>query len=289
MGNPAPLLQRPWVRRCLRLVRFLALAYGAIVVALVMLENQLLFRPTPASRGWWPPQPERLTVQELNLITNDGRRVHAWWCPREGAAGAVLYCHGNAGNLSYRQALVRDWHDQFGESVLLFDYPGFGHSEGSPDEIGCYAAADAAFAWLTKTQGVPPERVILYGKSLGGGVAVELATRHPHRALVLAKTFTSVPEVAQKVYPWLPARWLARSQFNNLGKLPQCPHPVFLTHGDRDELIPFSMTEQLYEAAVTPKRFLPLPGENHNGNLPPMFFAQLKAFLAEVEGTEALR
>src|SRR5262249_553553 len=191
---------------------------------------------------WWPPD-SRLKVREVELIANDGKRLHAWWCPREGSQGAVLYCHGNAGNLSWRQTAMWDWLERFGESLPIFGHPRYGPREGSRNELGCYAAGEAAFAWLTKQQGIPAERVILYGKSLGGGVAVELATHHPHRALVLAKTFTSLPEMAQEVYPWLPGRWLARTQFNNLAKLPQCAGPVFIAHGDCDGLIPFAMGE----------------------------------------------
>ncbi len=273
---------RSLLRGVWRGVRILLIAYLGIILVLMLLENQLVFRPTPADHNWLPPG--NLAAQDVELTTTDGTRIHAWWCPRAGATGAVLYCHGNAGNLSYRRGAVADWQQQFGDSVLIFDYPGFGRSGGSPNEAGCYAAAEAAFAWLTQVQKVPAERIVLYGKSLGGGVAVELATRRSHRALVLAKTFTSLPAMSQHLYPWLPARWLTRTQFNSLEKLGSCTRPVFVAHGDRDTLIPFTMGKQLYEVAHAPKHFLPMPGEGHNDGLPPAFFTELKRFLAEAEG-----
>ncbi len=269
------------LRRLWRVVRFFALVYLGIIVALMLLENWLIFRPTTAKADWFPSG--SLQVEDVYLPLPDGTRIHAWWCPHPDAKGAVLYCHGNAGNLSYRWDLIKDWHEQFGESVLIFDYPGFGHSEGSPNEASCVAAAEAAFAWLTETKGIPAGRIILYGKSLGGGVAVELATRHPHRALVLAKTFTSMPDMAQSLYPWLPARWLVRTQFNSLEKIGRCAAPVFVTHGDCDGLIPCWMGQHLHEAATAPKFFLPLPGHDHNGTLPAKFYSTLKRFLADVE------
>jgi fermentation-respiration switch protein FrsA (DUF1100 family) len=277
---------RSWSALCRlwRFFRFFALTYLGILLMLMLLENKLVYHPTSASQDWISPA---LNVQDVELTTADGTRIHAWWCPHPGSTGTMLYCHGNAGNLSYRQGAIHEWQEQLGESVLIFDYPGFGRSEGSPTEAGCYAAAQAAFDWLTQSQGIAAENVILYGKSLGGGVAVELATRRPHRALVLAKTFTSLPDMAQKLYPWLPARWLTRTQFNNLEKITTCTRPVFITHGNRDTLIPFTMGQRLYEAAPGPKHFLPLPGGGHDDLLPPAFFTELKRFLAEVEKPSA--
>src|SRR5262249_23613263 len=147
------------------------------------------------------------------------------------ARGTVLYCHGNAGNLSHRGEGVLRWHQLLGQSVLIFDYPGYGRSEGKPSEAGCYAAADAAYAWLTETKKVLPQDLLIYAGSLGGGVAVALASRRPHRALVLVGTFTSIPDMAQRQFPWLPARWLVRNRFDNLGKIGRCTRPVFLAHG----------------------------------------------------------
>lgn len=249
---------------------------------LMLLENWLVYHPTSARAYWLPPPNPR--VQDVELRTADGARLHAWWCPTvnwEPAQGALLYCHGNAGNLSYRSSSVVQWHEAFGVAVLIFDYPGYGKSEGSPSEAGCYAAADAAYAWLTQEQRVPADQILIYGKSLGAGVAVDLASRHPHQALILAKAFTSLPDMAQSLYPWLPARWLVRNKFDNLAKIGQCTRPIFVAHGAPDSLIPLDHGQRLFDAANEPKHFLAMPGIDHNDPLPVEFFAELGAFLAD--------
>jgi len=250
--------------------------YVAICIAMVLLENKLLYHPVRASSEWVPP-PDGLVVEDVWLDSADGTRIHALWHARPGADGALIYCHGNGGNLSFWGAAVQELSEALKVSVLIFDYPGFGKSDGSPDEAGCIAAADAAYDWLSKK--VHPDWIILYGESLGGGVATDLATRKQHRALVLTKTFTSVPDTAQKLYPFLPARWLVHSQYNNLEKIGQLKRPVFIIHGDRDELIPFSMGERLFAAANEPKKFYPVPGCRHNDGLPPECFTSLAEFL----------
>src|SRR5262249_54030964 len=156
-------------------------------VVLMALENWLVYYPTSASQEWHEPPNAR--VQDIELLSADGTRIHAWWCPVEGARGALLYCHGNAGNLSQRVGSVAGLQHILKESVLIFDYPGYGKSGGKPSEAGCYAASEAAYQWLVDKQQIPPERILLYGGSLGGGVAVDLASRRPCRALVLVKTF----------------------------------------------------------------------------------------------------
>jgi fermentation-respiration switch protein FrsA (DUF1100 family) len=240
------------------------------------LENWLIYKP--AGPDDWQPNAQ---MQDISLSTADGVKLHAWWLPKSDARGAVLFLHGNAGNLSSRGSLMSVLRHELGESVLIVDYPGYGKSEGSPSEAGCYAAADAAYDWLTNAQKIPSESLIIFGASLGGGVAVDLASRKPHRALVLAKTFTSMPDVAQTVMPFFPVRWVMRNRFDSLGKLDLCKRPIFIAHGDADTLIPFSQGERLYQAAHEPKQFLRLPGGDHNDPLPDAFFVALKQFLAK--------
>jgi fermentation-respiration switch protein FrsA (DUF1100 family) len=250
---------------------------------MLALENWLLYPATSAAQHWQPKPDER--IQDVELHSADGTAIHAWWLPCEGAAGAVLYCHGNAGNLSHRgQALMR-WRQELGLAVLIFDYPGYGKSGGSPNEAGCYAAADTAYNWLTIVGKVAPEHVLLYGNSLGGGVATDLASRQSCRALILSRTFTSVPDAAQSLYPWLPARWLMRNRFDNLAKIGVCRAPVFIAHGPVDGLIPFVQAERLFAAANEPRRFLRMDGVDHNTTLGATFFANLRHFLTEVEAT----
>jgi fermentation-respiration switch protein FrsA (DUF1100 family) len=287
MSFPAPnpdsrRLPRSWPFRLTRLLAVLALAYIGVIVVLMLLENRLLFHPLRASVSWEEPPNER--VQDVELQTASGVRIHAWWCPPakwEPSQGAMLYCHGNAGNLSHRAGPIAQWQRELREAVLIFDYPGYGRSEGWPSEAGCYAAADAAFDWLTQVKKVRPEDLLLYGGSLGGGVAVDLASRRPHRALILVKTFTSIPDAARSLYPWVPTHWLMRNRFDNLRKIPHCIRPIFIAHGTADLLVPFTLGERLFEAAHEPKYFLPMPGIGHNEGFSAEFFPRLRQFLTE--------
>jgi fermentation-respiration switch protein FrsA (DUF1100 family) len=266
-------------RRWRRVFLLTALVYLAVCAGLLCLEDRMLYHPRSAREDWEPPAPG-LPAEDVWLRSADGTRIHAWWCPYPGAREAILYCHGNAGNLSHRHQLLPLW-ETLGKSILIFDYPGFGRSEGIPSEAGCCAAGDAAYDWLA--QRVAPERIVLLGRSLGGGIATDLAARRPHRALVLLKTFASVPDVAQDKFFFLPARWLVRNRFDNLEKIARCPRPVFIAHGTDDHLIPFAQAGRLFAAATAPKRFFPMPGVGHHGGFTPELFASLATFLNELE------
>jgi fermentation-respiration switch protein FrsA (DUF1100 family) len=220
-------------------------------------------------------------VQDVALTTQDGIAIHAWWWPTPGARDAILYCHGNAGNLSHRGEVMGKLRELLGASVLIFDYPGYGKSAGKPSEQGCYQSADAAYDWLIQAQKIPAGNILIYGGSLGGGVAVDLASRREHRAVVLFNTFTSAPDVGRSLYPWLPVRWLMRNRFDSLNKIGNCHKPVFIAHGTADALIPFRLGKELFEAANEPKMFFAIDGGDHNSALPAHCFQQLREFLAE--------
>jgi len=280
-ATPTP-RQQSWKRWIARQLRNLALLYLVVLVVLLFLENKLIFRPVLASEDW--ESPPNALVQDVELRIADGTRIHGWWCPVPGwrpEQGALLYCHGNAGNLSWRAQAIAHWQKEMNQSIFIFDYPGFGRSEGRPSEAACYAAGDAAYDWLVQSQHVSPDRLLLYGKSLDGGVAVDLASRRPHEALILVKTFTSMPDEAQNVCPLMPARWLIRTQFDNLAKIKKCLRPVFVAHGTADSLIPFVFGQRLFEAANSPKRFCSMAGVDHNDPLVPDFFESLRTFLAD--------
>ena len=244
---------------------------------LAALESRFLFFPTTAADDW--SEPTDFSYRDLTL-TARGSTVHAWWCPVARAAGAVLYCHGNAGNLSHRVRVYRALQATHNVSVLAVDYPGYGKSEGKPSEAGCYAAAGAAFDWLTGNGGVAAERVVLFGESLGGGVVTELATQRPCRAIVLFSTFTSVPDVARAHYPFLPARWAMQIRFDSLKRMAAVSRPVFIAHGDADRLIPLRHAQQLYAAANEPKLLHVDPGRGHTLMLTPAMQIAMREFLA---------
>jgi len=245
------------------------------------LENRFLFYPVRAAEGWVEPPPE-LGARDIELTSSDGNRLHAWWCVPEGWQpdhGAVLYSHGNAGNLSHRGEGLRRWQVLLGQAVLIYDYPGYGKSTGQPDEAGCYAAAAAAYSWLVHEAQLPPSRILLYGGSLGAAMATEVALRQPARGLVLVAAFTSFPDMAQLHFPWLPMRWLVCNRLDNLAKIGQVTVPVFIAHGTEDRLIPFQHGERLFAAARKPKQFFPMPGLDHQHTPGPDFYAALQHFL----------
>jgi hypothetical protein len=289
MGAPAMpgTRRRTWRRVCLRLIALGTVCYLGVVLVLLALENALVYHPVRAEQDWDPPPNAR--VQDVELSSAGGTLVHAWWCPTEGwdsSRGAVLYCHGNAGNLSHWGATVALWQKELGEAVLIFDYPGYGRSGGKPSEAGCYAAAGTAYDWLTRKH-IGPERILICGESLGSGVAVDLASRRSHRALVLISAFTSIPDVAQCIYPWLPARWLMRNRFNNLAKIGRCRAPLFMAHGTADMLVPFSQGRRLFEAASEPKHFFCMDGCDHDHRRDTELRRELRLFLAKTEGVQA--
>src|SRR5947209_2751460 len=162
--------------------------------------------------------------------------------------------------------------------MLVFDYPGYGMSEGEPSEQGCYTAADSAYDWLLG-KGYKPEQIVIYGESLGGGVAIDLASRRPHAALVLVNTFTSLPAVAQRAYPWVPAIPLMRNRFDSESKIGLCRSPIFITHGTADPMIPFSQSMRLFEKITAVKEHFARAGKNHTDPLGTEGLERIRQFL----------
>jgi hypothetical protein len=275
-AKPSALLR--WRKLVLRLVLILICTYVAIIVLLKLFEDSLVYHPTPAT-AFWAPLPAG--ARDVMLKSAAGDEIHSWWLPCPGSTGALLYFHGNAGNLSQRRDTIVRLRDTLGLSVHIIDYPGFGKSPGTPSEQACYRAADAAYSWLVDEQKIAPAEIVLLGNSLGGGVATELASRHDHRVLCLVKTYTSLPDVGSHLYPWLPVRLLMHNRFDSLSRIADCHRPVFVAHGTADELIPFALGKRLYEAAHEPKQFLVMPGLGHNDAFPDEFYAALKEFLGK--------
>jgi fermentation-respiration switch protein FrsA (DUF1100 family) len=204
-----------------------------------------------------------LAHEELELRAEDGVRLHGWFLPVKDSRWTVLLCHGNGGNISHRLDRAILLQSRLRADVLLFDYRGYGQSEGSPDEEGTYRDARAAYRWL-REHGQRPERIVLFGESLGSAVALELALGAEARALVLESPFASVPAMARAVYWFLPVWPLVRTRYDNLAKIPRLRVPLLVLHGDRDEIVPYSQGRQLFEAAPEPKRFFTIRGASHN-------------------------
>lgn len=273
MNSPPP---RTWNRRVRRTFVMMAFFYLAFLALLVVFENELVYLPG-SSANWTPPQ--GFLAEDITLSTSEGTSIHAWWIPCDGGEGALQFCHGQMGNLSSRGFLMKRLL-RLKMPILIFDYPGFGKSEGDPCEQGCYEAADAAYEWLIEEKKIPANRIVLMGKSLGGGPATDLASRRANHALVLVMSFTSTPDVAQHLMPYVPAHWLMRNRFNNLDKIGKAQGAVFITHGCTDRKIPSAHSSKLYDAAPNPKKLLLREGVGHDlGCLSDDFLDDLADFL----------
>ncbi len=244
----------------------------------VPLENLLVYQPAGPHPDTW--QPPGLRYEDVNFESADGARLHGWYCPVEAPRAVVLYLHGNAGNITYLWPDLRML-TGMQVSVLALDYRGYGRSEGRPTERGLLADARAARRWLAEQSGIAEQEIVLYGRSLGGGVAVDLAANDGAKALVLESTFTSLPAVANDLLPLWPGA-LMINRFNSLKKLGNYSGPLLIAHGDADELIPFSQGERLFAAANEPKRFVRIAGGDHNWVPPEHYIAELDQFFAVI-------
>jgi fermentation-respiration switch protein FrsA (DUF1100 family) len=272
------------LRTLLPLLLLGALAYGAVVMLIYLFQGRLLYLPSIPGRSLiGTPADIGLTFEDMGLLTADGLRLHAWFVPAAGARQVVLFCHGNAGNISHRLDWLRILHG-LGLSTLIFDYRGYGASAGSPDEAGTYMDAEAAWRQLTSERGYQPAQVILFGESLGGAVAAHLARQVTPGALVLASTFTSVTAVAAHHYRFLPVRWLSRFRYAAADDVADVRAPVLIIHSRDDEIVPFAHGQEIYRRAREPKTFLEISGD-HNGAFmlsEAQLTAGLQRFLAAV-------
>ncbi len=240
-------------------------------------EERLIFFPDRYPAGIW--QPEGLVYEDAEFTASDGVRLHGWYVPCDNSRATVLYAHGNAGNLSHRVDMLRVLHDMADVSVLIFDYRGYGKSDGQPNEPGLYDDARAARRWLAERESIDQQAIVLMGRSLGGGVVVELAAEDGARALVLESTFTSVPDVAVGHYPMLPVRQLLRTQIDSRAKIGRYRGPLLMSHGTADTIVPYHLGQELFDAANEPKQFFDIADGDHNDPQPVSYYATLVRFL----------
>jgi len=244
------------------IVIVIAGAYIVYVGFLFLYQSHYIYYPErelsadPGSIG--------LQFESITFETADGVRLSGWFVPSERARGVILFCHGNAGNISHRMESLQIFH-RLGLDIFIFDYRGYGQSGGKPSEHGTYQDAAAAWRYLTEERQVNPSEVIVFGRSLGGAVASWLSQSYTPGALILESTFTSLPDSAAKLYPYLPVRLLLRFEYNAVEYLSRADCPVLIVHSRNDELIPFSHGWRLFETAKEPKKFLEITGAHNDG------------------------
>jgi fermentation-respiration switch protein FrsA (DUF1100 family) len=245
----------------------LPLLYLAMVVWLYLFQERLLFLPgVPDRELSADPATVGLPFEETTIRTQDAETLHGWWLPADGADLSVLFLHGNAGNISHRLDSLALFH-RLGVNVLIIDYRGYGRSSGTPSEQGVLRDAEAAWVYLTENKDISPDRIIVFGRSLGGAAAAWLTSRVDAGGLILESTFTSVPDAAADVYWWLPVRWLSRLRLDTRHWLGKVHCPVLIVHSRDDEIIPFHHARHLYEAAPPDKRLFALKGDHNSGFL----------------------
>jgi pimeloyl-ACP methyl ester carboxylesterase len=255
------------------LVRIVVFAYLGLAIALYFGQSNLVFMPsqdvieTPATVG--------IKYEDIQLKTKDNVNLAAWFIPAKDSnplgKAVILFCHGNGGNISHRVSYLPIF-KELGLSTFLFDYRGYGRSEGKPTEEGTYSDVEAAWQYLTQAKQIPPQKIIIYGESLGGAIASYLAEktaqeRQNAAGLILASTFTSITDRAGELYPFLPIRLLSRFSYNSRDRLPNIKIPLLVIHSTEDEIIPFHHGDRNFQVANEPKELVKLRGDHNGGFL----------------------
>lgn len=250
-------------------VGMVAIAYLSICIALLFWQNRLIFVPSPIIE--YTPSDLGLVYEDVWLLLSNRvakpERLHGWWIPTANSGDVLLYLHGNGKNVSANLEHAQRLH-QLGFSVFLFDYRGYGRSEGNfPTESGVYRDAQAAWNYLVEQRGIPPENIFLYGHSLGAAIALDLAVRQPQAAgLMMENGFTSMRDMVdhQEIYRFFPTNLILNHRFDSLSKLKLLRVPLLVIHGLEDQIVPPRMGQVLFDAAHVPKKLLLVPAASHN-------------------------
>jgi fermentation-respiration switch protein FrsA (DUF1100 family) len=223
-------------------------------------EKGIVFFPDQVLVG--TPADFDLEYEDVWFKADDDIRLHGWWVPKDNAP-VLVWFHGNAGNISHRLENIKLLHDLVGVQVFIFDYREYGRSQGRISREGTFMDSAAAYRLVAETRAVPPEQIILFGRSLGTALATDLAVREPCRSLILESAFTNSSEMAKLFAPFM-FDWRPRVPYDSLGKIGKLKVPVLIIHGNHDEIIPVGMGRRLYEAAPQPKELYIILGAHHN-------------------------
>ena len=236
------------------------LSYG---VFLVSCERRIIYHPYKYPEGNWSPSSSLVSKEDVHFISGDGVRLHGWYISSKSSNATLLWFHGNAGNITHRLVNIEAL-KPLDLDIFIFDYRGYGKSEGEPNEEGIYLDSQAAYDWLVKVKRIIPEKIILFGRSLGGICAVEVASKNPAAGIILESAFPSAGKMAKNFFPVLPLGWAIKSKFNAIGKVPNLKIPKLFLHGTRDEIVPYNLGRELFSAAAEPKIFYDIEGAGHN-------------------------
>ncbi|MDH3612859.1 MAG: alpha/beta hydrolase [Gammaproteobacteria bacterium] len=250
----------------LKFILAAAACYALLVVIVYLMQGRMLYLSgVPGRTLTMTPADAGMDYQDVSIETTDGVTLHGWYIAGR-SSQVLLFFHGNAGNISHRLDSIGQFRE-LGLSVLIIDYRGYGQSEGRTTENGIYRDADAAWRYLIESRGVVASDIIIFGRSLGASVASRLAARHRPLALIVESSFSSVPDIAQELYPWLPARWLSRLRHATRDHVRDVRCPVLVVHSRDDEIIPFHHGEAVFAAANEPRTLLTIRGTHNDAFL----------------------
>ncbi|MBI3950611.1 MAG: alpha/beta hydrolase [Acidobacteria bacterium] len=245
-----------------------ALTFLAIVVifllVLRLMENSMIYFPVKYPEGFWQPAEFGVAAEDWFFTTEDGVKLHGWYASQEGARQTLVWCHGNAGNISHRLDHLKILLERVKVNVFILGYRGYGRSKGTPSEDGLYLDAQAAYDYLVSQKNVEASQIILYGQSLGGAVVIDLALKRPCAGLIIESSFTSAKDMATHVYPFLPVHYFMGVRFDSAAKIARLHAPVLIMHGAQDEVVPYELGQKLFAAANEPKEFYPIQRATHN-------------------------
>lgn len=243
----------------------IAAIYILVALAMFIFQSRFIYFPTKEIST--TPVEIGLSYEDISFATADSLTLSGWFIPSKRNRRTILFCHGNAGNISHRLDSIKLL-NELGMNIFIFDYRGYGKSDGGiPDEKGSYRDAEAAWEYLTTVRNIDPRNIIIFGRSLGGAVAAELALKKPAAALVIESSFTSIKDLGAKLYPFLPVRLLSKYEYNTLEKVKAIESPKLIIHSRNDELVPYEYGRRIFKAAREPKQFLELSGGHNDGFL----------------------
>jgi fermentation-respiration switch protein FrsA (DUF1100 family) len=250
-------------KKILQIILPVFLVIIALAFLLIIVEKTIVYHPIKYPNGHWNPETYGLKVEDVYFNSADGVKLHAWFIPAKKPIATLLWYHGNAGNLSHRLENILEL-IPLNLNIFIFDYRGYGRSGGKPDEKGLYQDSQAAYDFLKIKKQIDPKELIIFGRSLGGACAIKIALNNKAAGLIVESAFTSVNDMADKMFPFFPLKFLLRSHFNSLETIPLINVPKMFIHGTDDQLIPFSMGRKLFEVSKEPKIFYGVEGAGHN-------------------------